>query len=526
MKMALRALGALAFLSLFLSTAVQGNSPPVVSNVTASQRPDKLVDIRYDLNDADGDACTIAAYVSNDGGATWTVSVTAISGAVGAGVTPGTGKSITWDSKVDLPGVVGTQFKVLICADDGYARPPQVSNASASGRLNQSEVGIVYFSCTTTVSGGSVQSVTVDLSQLGGSRTQPLAAVSADRWQGSALLTPASSGMKQVTFSAVTTVGATGTAQATVEVAPTGMVVIPAGDYQMGDSFSVEGDVNERPRHAVHTGKFYMDRAEVTNQQYADGLNWARGQGNLISVNNGVVYQSGSGTTYPYCNVLVGASSGTGVPSSQITWNGTAFGVVAGKESYPAVEVSWYGAAAYANWRSAMHGRPLCYDYATWNCNFSAGYRLPTEAEWERAARGGTEGRRFPWADVDTIDFSRANYYSSAYPFYDTVATKGYHPSFSTKGYPYTCPVKQFAANGYGLYGMAGNVWEWCNDWYDAAYYEASPRENPRGPESGSNRVLRGGSWGSVALNLRCAYRSNGVPTYRGMLNGFRVVLN
>jgi formylglycine-generating enzyme required for sulfatase activity len=173
-----------------------------------------------------------------------------------------------------------------------------------------------------------------------------------------------------------------------------------------------------------------------------------------------------------------------------------------------------------------MHGRPLNYDLSNWTCNWGTGYRLPTEAEWERAARGGVEGHRFPWSDVDTIDFSRANYYSAASPFYDLVTTQGYHPDFDGGGYPYTSPVGQFAPNGFGLFGMAGNAWEWCNDFYDALYYVTSPSQNPRGPLVGTNRVLRGGSWGSVALNLRCAYRSNGVSTFCGMLNGFRLVVS
>ncbi len=323
------------------------------------------------------------------------------------------------------------------------------------------------------------------------------------------------------TFTFIATDGALESAPATVtlSILPEGMVFIPAGTFQMGDPFVVEGDVNERPTHSVSLDAFFMDRYETTNQEYASALNWALGQGGLIVVTSGVVYQPGTGTSYPYC------STNPTSPTSQITWNGGAFGVVAGKANYPVTEVTWYGAVACANWRSAMHGRTPAYDLASWTCNWGAGYRLPTEAEWERAARGGVAGHRFPWSDSNTVDFTRANYYSSASLHYDDVDVRGYHPLFSTSGYPYTCPVGTFAPNDYGLYEMAGNVFEWCHDWYDANYYGSSPSSNPRGPATGSTRVLRSGSWASTALNLRCAYRTSGMPTHRNITNGFRLVM-
>lgn len=310
-------------------------------------------------------------------------------------------------------------------------------------------------------------------------------------------------------------------ASATFTVAPTGMSVIPAGEFQMGDPWVVEGDSNESPRHAVSLDQFFMDSYEVTNQQYADALNWALGQGGLIAVNSGVVYQAGTGTSYPYFNTTTNSAF------SGITWDGSAFGVVSGKENHPVILVSWYGAVAYANWRSGMQGKPLNYDLSTWDCNWGSGYRLPTEAEWERAARGGAADHRFPWSDTNNIDHTRANYYSSGNPYYD-VGTAGYDPAFSSGDMPYTSPVGYFPANDYGLYDMAGNAWEWCNDWYDGTYYSSSPSSNPRGPDTGTadTRVLRGGSWSSMALNQRCAYRSNGLPNYRAISNGFRLAIS
>jgi formylglycine-generating enzyme len=298
---------------------------------------------------------------------------------------------------------------------------------------------------------------------------------------------------------------------------PTGMALIPAGEFLMGDSFN-EGSGDERPVHAVWVNAFFMDRTEVTNQQYAAALNGALAQG-LIQVSNGFV--RGTGNNLIYCDTTTSSSL------SRITWNGSTFGVVSGKENHPMVRVSWYGSAAYANWRSGMEGRTPSYNTTTWACDFSAnGYRLPTEAEWEKAARGGASGRRFPWPDTDTIQHARANYYSSSSYSYDTSPTRGYHPTFNTGTFPYTSPVGYFAPNGYGLYDMAGNAWEWCNDWWSSSFYGISPYSNPRGPVSGSSRVLRGGSWINVAFFLRCAIRGYGRPDIRGDSIGFRLALD
>ena len=305
---------------------------------------------------------------------------------------------------------------------------------------------------------------------------------------------------------------------------PGSMALIPAGEFQMGDTFNEGYSNDERPVHAVYVDAFYIDRYEVTNQQYADALNWARNQGNLITVTSGVVYKYNSGPSCPYCDTTTSSSY------SRITWNGSTFGVVSGKESHPMVRVSWYGSVAYANWRSAMVGRPMCYNLSTWACDFNMnGYRLPTEAEWEKAARGGVAGHRFPWSDSDYIQHARANYYSSTSYSYDTSPTRGYHPTFAVGNMPYTSPVGYFAPNGYGLYDMAGNVWEWCNDWYSSTYYSTTPypHVNPHGPTRGASRVLRGVSWRSTALFCRTAIRAHYPPDTRTYLcHGFRLALD
>lgn len=299
---------------------------------------------------------------------------------------------------------------------------------------------------------------------------------------------------------------------------PPGMVPIPAGSFDMGDTFN-EGESDERPVHVVTLDAYYIDRYEVTIRQYADALNWAHGQG-LVSVTaSGIVYKPGEPSTVPYCDTASSSAFG------RITWDGATFGVVAGEEDRPMTVVTWYGAAAYANWRSAMHGRPPSYNVTTWTCNFGAsGYRLPTEAEWERAARGGTAGHRFAWPDTDTIQHSRANYFSATIYSYDTSPTRGYHPTYAVGSQPYTAPVGSFAPNDYGVYDTVGNVWEWCHDWYSGSYYSSGAGHHPRGPSTGTTHSVRGGSWGSGAYNLRCATRNDNAPTYRNNSIGFRLV--
>jgi sulfatase modifying factor 1 len=265
-------------------------------------------------------------------------------------------------------------------------------------------------------------------------------------------------------------------------VVPTNMALIPAGTFSMGDSFGENSD--ELPVHPVSVSAFYMDKYEVTKALWDEVATWAADNGYDIS-----------------------AASADALEAN-----------------HPAHSVSWYEAVKWCNARSEKEGLTPCYTVggavmkagtAIPDCNFAAnGYRLPTEAEWEKAARGGLSGQRFPWGN--TISHSQANYYSIWYFSYDVSPTEGYHPTYATGDEPgsspwasYASPVGSFAANAYGLYDMAGNISEWCWDWYDASYYYASsPLSNPTGPASGSSRVMRSGNWNSFANLLRTSYRS------------------
>ena len=277
-------------------------------------------------------------------------------------------------------------------------------------------------------------------------------------------------------------------------------VDIPSGTFQMGDSFN-EGRSRERPVHTVTLSSFRMSKDQVTNAQYAEYLNAADADG-LIKVSGGIVYAAlDSSNSEPYLD-----THNADFSYSQIDYTGT-FTVrsKSGRDmsNDPVVGVGWYGAKAF--------------------CDYY-GYRLPTEAEWEYAARGGLSGNRLPWGD--TITHSQANYYSSSSYSYDISPTRGFHPTWNDGIYPYTSPVGSFAANGYGLHDMSGNVWEWCADWYSSSYYSISPGTNPTGPATGSYRVIRGGSWVDDAYNCRVADRYRYYPYYRYDYSGFRVCLD
>jgi formylglycine-generating enzyme required for sulfatase activity len=273
---------------------------------------------------------------------------------------------------------------------------------------------------------------------------------------------------------------------------------IPAGSFDMGDTFN-DGSSFELPVHTVFISAFYMDKYEVTKEKWDEVYSWATANG------------------YNFDN----SGSGKG-------------------DKYPVYKVNWYDCIKWCNARSEKEGRTPCYytdlskttiykagrinisnDWVNWEAN---GYRLPTEAEWEKAARGGTAGHRFSWTDTDTITHDRANYASSADYSYDVSPTRGCHPDYDDGIIPYHSPAGSFAPNGYGLYDMAANIWEWCWDWHGSSYYSNSPGSDPRGPASGTYRVLRSGGFGYPAVSARCSYRSGNNPDDNLNYYGFRCV--
>lgn len=237
------------------------------------------------------------------------------------------------------------------------------------------------------------------------------------------------------------------------------MVFVPAGDFLMGSS---DADIelykeifplrdisrfdNERPQRTVYVDAFYIDKLEVTNQQFKQFL-------------SDTGYKPKHYLDYPPHNT----------------------------EDQPAVVLDWSDAAAYAKW---------------------AGKRLPTEAEWEKAARG-TDGRIWPWGNE-----------------WDPTKLSGNDGTGLIDGYVLTAPVGQFpqGASPYGALDMAGNLWEWVSDWYVSDYYEYAPNKNPMGPESGDGRVLKGGGWAENLDFTRCANRFGGNPG--SLIIGFRCAMD
>ena len=266
---------------------------------------------------------------------------------------------------------------------------------------------------------------------------------------------------------------------------PQDMALIPAGPFTMGDCFGDLDDSGGTPLHTVYVSGFYLDQYELTKARWDEVYSWA--------VANG----------YSFDNP--GSGKGT---------------------NHPVYEVNWHDAVKWCNARSEKEGRVPAYYLSAAQTDvyrrgqvpvengwvkWDAGYRLPTEAEWEKAARGGLERRRFPWGD--TITQSQANYTSDmvpgegGYPLYDVSPTRNWHPRYGFGPYPWTSPVGSFAANGYGLYDVAGNVWEWCWDWHGT--YFSGAQNDPRGPASGSVRVIRGGCWQLSAYYCRVMYRGH-----------------
>jgi len=267
---------------------------------------------------------------------------------------------------------------------------------------------------------------------------------------------------------------------------PDGMVLIPGGTFLMGNEWG-DGYSNEKPVHSVTLSPFSISKYEVTNEQMREVMQWAYDRGKVTATSSTVLNAQGDSQQ------LLDLS-----PYSQISWNGFSFVVDTGKEDYPCVDVTWYGSVAFCNYLSEMESRTPCYNLSTWECDWNAGgYRLPTEAEWEYAAKGGESGQKTKYAGSDNID---------EVAWYWENSTNPDNPMYLGRG---THQVGTKAANELGIHDLSGNVWEWCWDWYESSYSSASVTD-PRGPVSGRYRVNRGGGWFDYAWNCRVALRDSG----------------
>jgi len=456
---------ALFVLLLLLSLALAAQAQPVVSSVTTSQTPGATdVTIGYSISDATATAANVYVLASTNGGNAWTLPVLSlVSGsAQGLGVAVSSmtaSKSITWHAGTDFPGQYTPNCKVRVVAADN------------------------------------------------------------------------------------------------------GMVLVPAGNYTRGTPAALgDTDITDAPPYPVYVNPFLMDSNLISGGVW----NYVLG------------HASASNLVYD----LSSASQNAGSDPSFFGGN------------HPVQSVNWYDVVKWCNARSELEGlTPVYYTNASCAANtiyrighFDAvylltnaygtvanGYRLPTEAEWEKAARGGTSGERFPWAGntittnqaLYTYDFAKVNdlsglgygsdwqwYYTNSYDYdvsggvlkYFNYTTQPllylnsfyynfvvYSPTslFNDLGtsisHGATLPIGSYPANGYNFYDMAGNVNEWCWDWYGSGYY-ASGQSNPTGPSPSMSRVIRGGGWDQTADKLRCAARQSASPGTIATDLGFRCV--
>ena len=377
-----------------LGAMAMAQAPLSVSSPRASQRlGTRLVDIYYDISGG-VPPYSVTIEGSNDGGLTWTLPVTSVSGHIGGGVPAGKNRKVTWDAENDWAEQYSDMVKFRL-----------------------------------SVTGG--------------------------------------------------------------DPVRDGFILIPAGSFEMGDATGV-GLAEELPVHTVQVSAFHMGIYEVTKTLWDEVRDWGRSNG--------------------YNDLFPGEGKAS---------------------NHPLSSVYWYEMVKWCNARSEKEGLTPCYkvndvvyrngENPAVTCDWSAdGYRLPTEAEWEYAARGGQVGQNFPWGDI--INHSHANYYNRDFA-YESPQNQGWHPEYSDGPYDgsnnFTAPVGSFAPNGYGLYDMAGNIGEFVWDWQGD--YPAASQTNPRGPATGTYRVVRGGSWLNSAFSNRVSYRGRERPNFYFFDYGFRL---
>lgn len=380
--------------TLILGLTLNAWAVPTVSNVTAAQRLDgtKLVDVYYDLADSLGDWPYVTLKVSVDGGATYGITATAVTGDVKKNMTPGTGKHIVWDPTVDVPDMVGNNFKAQVNASTctGYAGP---------------------------------------------------------------------------------------------------MITIPAGSFLMGPRAD-EGlkPPGGQPQRSVQLSEFRIGKYEVTRAEYAKFIESGGYSTQSYWSTDGWEWKTSNSRTQP------------GSWASVQTWSPNP-GQFIQTGRHPVVGVSYYEAEAYCNWATTLlpQGEPP--------------YHLPTEAQWEKAARwdaATSTSRIYTWGD--TTETSRLNCWDDTlYPASQT-APVGSYPS---------------GVSPYGCLDMLGNAQEYVKDWYSETYWLTTPQGgwiDPSGPSAGTDRTSKGESWGEpLGANISCCLRPHASPSYAGDQSGFRL---
>lgn len=431
---------------------------PLLYNTSVAQRTDGsgLVDIYYDVFDTNGDNSTVSLQLSADNGASFTLTPAPanLSGDFGASITNGTSKHIIWNAKAEAVDFDNNQYKLLITAEDN-SYPPVAEPVFTPGAGVYTSTQNVTITCATP---GAEIRYTTD----GSEPTESSALYS------SPIYLNHNKTLKAKAFKSAWMPSTTSTAVYTIPV-PTNFTLVPGGMFTMGDT---RDNSDPLPLHSVTISTFIMGKYEVTQGEY---------------------------------QTIMGSN-----PASD-------YGVGA---TYPVHYVNWYSAIKYCNLRSMNEGLTPVYTIsgstnptawgtvptsgnATWDaaiCNWTAnGYRLPTEAEWEFAARGGTATPDYLYSGSDDIN-----------------AVAWYAPNAGSTSHP----VGTKAANALGIFDMTGNVWEWCWDRWGA--YSSTPQTNPQGAVSGSYRLFRGGYWGDNVTYCRITGRHYN-PNYNIFNIGFRV---
>jgi formylglycine-generating enzyme required for sulfatase activity len=491
----------------------------VVSNLVVTQRTGtKFFDITYDLTSTTS-TVKMSLEISSDGGATYAVPVTSATGAIGEGIAVGTGKSITWNAEVDWDEKLSSEMRFRLISDnqviEGLSLIPAGSFTTGliidlpTSNDNFTDHFILTADSNSTT--GTNRNATQENWE---SLNHPLAGGRSVWWKWVASYSGSAT---------ITTVGSnfdTTLAVYSGKGSIDSLNMLGANDDTDGFASAVTFDATE--------GKSYYIQVDGYKGAVGDiQLNYPTAGGQPIDL---------IPVTVSISEFYIGKYEVSKALWDEVRIWGLANGYTDlaegdGKaENHPVQTISWWDVVKWCNARSEKEGLTPCYTISgavmktgtieptvNWTAN---GYRLPTEAEWEKAASGGVSGTRFSWG-TDTISHGEANFYNIGFESYQ-FGTAGHHPSYADGSEPYTSPVESFTANGYGLHDMTGNVWEWCWDWYGAtAYVEGTT--DPRGPVSGDSRLLRGGSWQGSAFDCRIAFRNKVTPLYQSNDVGFRI---